>query len=478
MSQTQPGKKVFFDVTDLRHYLRDHGSVTGIQRVVVMVLLETCKILGNQNVFLSFLDFDTGEYRTVPTTHLLKNSNLTQEKLLAALNVQSAENFIRPTLEKYRDKRFRLLLHTLIRDFKAHTGNEAHFRKRRSSINEWKGSKPTKSYQIAAHFDFFSIARKGDVLFLAGAAWFSGSHQTFCRVKNSGIHIVALIHDLIPVVMPKFVASDHPIKFHDWLLDSIEYVDHYISNSKTTNRDLENFIHAYKGVNPTSIVPLAQDKIPNYAPPLADKKRQRINKDAYPDLYESVAVSEHIRALTKNPYVLVVGTTDIRKNIWSLLQAWSLLVDHHDLQVPKLIIAGRNGAMNGDCEDFLASSGNLNGWVVRVIGPTDLELAYLYRNCLFTAMPSYYEGWGLPIGESLSYGKTAVVSDVSSMPEVGEHYVEYCDPTSIDSIYKACLKLVSDDEYRTGLEQKIRRATLRSWSDVAQDMVDVLLPEK
>lgn len=106
--------------------------------------------------------------------------------------------------------------------------------------------------------------------------------------------------------------------------------------------------------------------------------------------------------------------------------------------------------------------------------PSDTELGFLYENCLFTATVSFYEGWGLPIGESLSFGKTAVVARNSSMPEVGGDMVEYCDAHSIDSIYKACHRLIADPEHRRALEQKISETTLRTWDDVADDIEAVL----
>ena len=100
----------------------------------------------------------------------------------------------------------------------------------------------------------------------------------------------------------------------------------------------------------------------------------------------------------------------------------------------------------------------------------------MYENCLFTATVSFYEGWGLPIGESLSFGKTAVVAQNSSMPEVGGDMVAYCDAHSISSIYEACHKLIAEPEYRRALEKKISDTSLRTWDDVAQD-VEIVLAE-
>jgi hypothetical protein len=57
------------------------------------------------------------------------------------------------------------------------------------------------------------------------------------------------------------------------------------------------------------------------------------------------------------------------------------------------------------------------------------------------------------------------------MPEVGGDLVEYCDPLSIASVEAACRKLVEEPGHRAMLEARIADTRLRSWSDVAQDMI-------
>ena len=172
--------------------------------------------------------------------------------------------------------------------------------------------------------------------------------------------------------------------------------------------------------------------------------------------------------------MLVVGTLESRKNLWRLVQAWDRLTREDGLEMPRLIFAGKQGWFNEDLMDWMRASGNLRGWVQFVEGPTDAELAYLYRNCLFTATVSLYEGWGLPIGESLGFGKTAVVADNSAMPEVGGDLVTYCDATSIASIADACRKLIAEPAQREALEAKIAATDLRGWDDVAADYIEAL----
>jgi hypothetical protein len=115
----------------------------------------------------------------------------------------------------------------------------------------------------------------------------------------------------------------------------------------------------------------------------------------------------------------------------------------------------------------------LGGWVIWLDAPTDAELDHLYRHCLFTATVSLYEGWGLPIGEGLSYGKTGVVSQTASMPEVGGDMVAYCDPASMQSMEAAVLCCLDGAERHT-LEARIAGTTLRSWDDVGRDVMAAL----
>ena len=88
-------------------------------------------------------------------------------------------------------------------------------------------------------------------------------------------------------------------------------------------------------------------------------------------------------------------------------------------------------------------------------GVRDEELEWLYQNCIFTIFPSMYEGWGLPVAESLSHGKVCISSDVSSMPEVGGDLVSYISPYNpAEAIEK--IKNLCNDKTRRELEERIR----------------------
>src|SRR5262249_5576839 len=93
-----------------------------------------------------------------------------------------------------------------------------------------------------------------------------------------------------------------------------------------------------------------------------------------------------------------------------------------------LVVAGQRGWLSDETLARLLLTPELRDAVRFVEGPTDAELAWLYRNCAFTVYPARYEGWGLPVSESLDFGKLCLSSDTSSLPEAGHGLTDLLDP--------------------------------------------------
>jgi hypothetical protein len=79
---------------------------------------------------------------------------------------------------------------------------------------------------------------------------------------------------------------------------------------------------------------------------------------------------------------------------------------------------------------------------------------------MFTVYPSFAEGWGLPVGESLNYGRPCIASKVTSIPEVGGELCKYIDPFDLEDGYRVITGVLAD---RPGLEAWTQhlRATFR-----------------
>jgi len=73
----------------------------------------------------------------------------------------------------------------------------------------------------------------------------------------------------------------------------------------------------------------------------------------------------------------------------------------------------------------------IQGYVKILNHISDADLIRFYQNAYFTVYPSLYEGWGLPVAESLAMGKFCLASDATSLPEVGGDFLEYIDPWDV-----------------------------------------------
>jgi hypothetical protein len=103
---------------------------------------------------------------------------------------------------------------------------------------------------------------------------------------------------------------------------------------------------------------------------------------------------------------------------------------------------------------------------------SDGHLQLMYARSLFTLCPSLYEGWGLPVGESLAAGKICVCSDRASVPEVAGEFGVYLDLDSPARSLETVRGLIADDAGRRRLEQKIRRGYKPiTWRSVAEKVI-------
>lgn len=460
-----------FDVTALRQYMARHSQLSGIQRVSVMTIDRASKQIGAKSVWFGYHDHKRKSYILCPCPADSACDLTDYATLCGLLQIPPALRSL-PGMAQYTNRPVMRRFKVWKMDFHAAMGHRKYFRYQGLSLDDWKAArrKPPATHNTNRSQERLeTVAGPGDRLVLLDNAWHAKGLEPWLKHANTqlGLDICVLIHDLIPLVTPQYTKSDICSRFHDWLVRSTQYVTCYLANSENTGRDLRAFLKEQSAPQPVKVIPLAQAPLDHVDP-------NTTSASTYAAFSMGAGMPDRIRALTKTPYVLVVGTMEVRKNLWQLATVWDRLRKQPGRDLPKLVFAGRRGWLNDDFDRLMDASGQLGGWAEIVDRPSDAVLAYLYRNCLFTITASFYEGWGLPIGESLGYGKTAVVSHTSSMPEVGGDMVEYCDPHSQGSIATACLRLIDDPEHRIILEKRIAKASLRSWNTVAHEMLEAI----
>jgi glycosyltransferase involved in cell wall biosynthesis len=168
------------------------------------------------------------------------------------------------------------------------------------------------------------------------------------------------------------------------------------------------------------------------------------------------------------PYFLFVGTLEPRKNLVRLLEAFSRLPDSLRYSAV-LAIAGGNGWGGLDLATIARKYGVQDR--VRVLGyMSEEQLATLYTHALFLAMPSLYEGFGLPLIEAMSRGISVLTSNCSSMPEVAGDAGILVAPNDVDAIAQGLLKLLSNNEQRGVLASRaIANSERFSWTRAAEN---------
>jgi hypothetical protein len=176
-------------------------------------------------------------------------------------------------------------------------------------------------------------------------------------------------------------------------------------------------------------------------------------------------------------FVLFVSTIESRKNHIGAFNAWqSLILKHGAHAVPKLVCVGNAGWLNDAVHAKLAASAELRRQVVMLSHISDEDLASLYRNCLFTLYPSHYEGWGLPVTESLSHGKASLISDASSLPEAGGDFADYFRAGSDADLMVAAETLIFDVNHRLARELRIAADFRpRPWTEIGEAIAQAVL---
>jgi glycosyltransferase involved in cell wall biosynthesis len=297
----------------------------------------------------------------------------------------------------------------------------------------------------------------GDTLLLVGAFWvLENIVERAILLKHHGIRIGTVIHDLIPITHPEYCERSLTEAFKACVFRVLSLTDFILTLSDHSGRNVRNFMAKYN-------IP----EVPTRTLRSAHKSWDTSNRGA--------ALSPEVARLIKEDYVLYVSTIEIRKNHTYLFRIWKRLIDRFDKKTPLLVFVGRPGWRVQDLMDQLTSTSNLDGNIRILHDLSDIDLTALYRSALFTVFPSFEEGWGLPVGESLIFGRPCIASNTSSVPEVAGDFVDYIDPLNEHDGYQKILQFVEDREL---LEQRARHIKEnfkpREWNHVARDMIEIV----
>ncbi|MBY6198496.1 glycosyltransferase family 4 protein [Vibrio hangzhouensis] len=218
--------------------------------------------------------------------------------------------------------------------------------------------------------------------------WSPRHHLPLLLFFMKNIHKVVTIHDIVWIRHPKTMSRFGLILEKLLFPMSVKIADTIITVSEFTKSELiGEFSSTY---NKTYPIPL-QSFI---------KDLDIINKPPRP---------------IEDSYILFVGTLEPRKNLENLLRAFRIVLKNNgDL---KLVIVGKDGWGDTKISDLVKELG-LEEYIIITGFVSDKELLSLYMHCDTLAMPSLYEGFGLPALEALSLKRKVVVSQKNAIAEI------------------------------------------------------------
>jgi glycosyltransferase involved in cell wall biosynthesis len=296
----------------------------------------------------------------------------------------------------------------------------------------------------------------GDLLVLSGSTWDMISASCLQQMIRRGVRLVTIVCDLIPVLYPHQFADKMAVQsFHDFLDVVVRDGALSLSISQSTHRDLLRFASERSLPTPQADVLYLGADVPTLHP-----SRPGVLPAGFED----------------RPFVLNVGTIQVRKNHHLLYQVWRRFAEEArdtDRKIPRLVIAGSRGWLTGDLLTQIENDPLVRDHIVILDSVNDDELCWLYRNCSFTVYPAIYEGWGLPIVESLSYGKPCIASNTSSMPEAGQGLALHLDPFDFRGWCDAISRWSDDpallDQASLQIDEQYRH---RSWDEFSHEFAD------
>lgn len=297
----------------------------------------------------------------------------------------------------------------------------------------------------------------GDRFLTLSDSWnaFEELAPLFGRIRADGGEIVACIFDLIPELYPHACHEATVPRYRAWLRKALLESDAFLAISRTVAEELADYVAA-KGLPHRPGLKIGWFHCgADLAAPATQTPREKI----------SAAVSGDA------PVLLMVGTIEPRKGHRVALQAFETLwAEGADA---RFVIVGRRGWFE---EALVAAILNHEQFGKRLFWFDDVddrELSYLYNHARALLLPSYAEGFGLPIVEAALRGRPAICSDIPVFREVGRDGAIYFRVNDAGALVAALRSFLAGEAVADPA-----KALSVSWAQAAQRIAAVIAREE
>ena len=257
-------------------------------------------------------------------------------------------------------------------------------------------------------------------------------------IARHRLRAVYLVHDLIPITYPQFCRPEESEKHSQRMKNMLSSAAGVIGNSLETVRALKAFAAAQSLPMPPSIAALISGGT--------------LPEDVRP------------RRLAK-PHFVTLGTIEGRKNHQLLLDIWRRLVADLHEEAPLLMIIGQRGWKAEQVINQLGQLGELDGYVRELGRCDDEELAGWIMGARALLMPSFAEGFGLPVIEALRLGTPVIASNLPVYREVAGDIPTYLDPVERESWEHSIRSFIGGSPERERQLERMKDYRAPSWDE-------------
>lgn len=432
-------KRTIIDVTQLVHW---PGMMTGIPRVMNELGMRFHKLKDPNIVFVTWvkdiwcyceIDFAKTMERHGSHIEYLKNGDPTP---LTPMNVKSATQNKKSPAQPQAVGAKPLFKRAVNLGFKA-----------ARRISEPLANRVESQARIIkmANYKRVQLGADDNVVIIWGE-WWDDRFINMLKVaaKDKGTKITQVIHDLGPIYTPQF-SSHSTESLTKYCHEVVPLCSLVLVVSKHAEQELSGWLKDNK----------------HHVPPI----RVFRNGDDFSFAKARQPDEESFKksGLKGGDFILTHGTVEIRKNHMLYYYAYKL-AKQRGIKLPKLLISGRLGWNTEPLYELITKDEEVNKDILFLRAVSDEELSWLFDNAMFSMYVSFYEGWGVPVAESLARGTPCITANVGSMLEIADGIAYYSSPASTDELL-AQMQYLLKPANLAAARARSKKYKLTSWDD-------------
>lgn len=256
-------------------------------------------------------------------------------------------------------------------------------------------------------------------------------------IEKYQLRLVCMVHDLIPLTHPHFSRAGTPEKHALRMKHVLAWSSGILANSHSTLNALALFAAENQLSLPPSVVthlPAATLPEPSTVRPLSE------------------------------PYFVMLGTIEGRKNHLLMLDVWRRLINAYGEETPRLLIIGQRGWACGPVLDALDHDRVLKQHMIELNDCDDAQLSNWLHHARALLFPSHVEGYGIPMVEALGLGVPVIASDLEVFHEIAGDIPDYLSTNDLPGWESTIVDYLGEDsQARNSQLQRMQSFQAPSW---------------